>query len=66
MARLWELLGIEKGLTAVMGSGGKTSLLYELAEELRQRGTVLLATTTHITLGAMRRSISSSSAGFVI
>ena len=35
MARLWELLGIEKGLTAVMGSGGKTSLLYELAEELR-------------------------------
>ena len=48
MARLWELLGIEKGLTAVMGSGGKTSLLYELAEELRQRGTVLLATTTHI------------------
>ena len=43
MARLWELLGIEKGLTAVMGSGGKTSLLYELAEELRQRGTVLLA-----------------------
>ena len=48
MAQLWELLGIEKGLTAVMGSGGKTSLLYELAEELRQRGTVLLATTTHI------------------
>ena len=48
MARLWELLGLEKGLTAVMGSGGKTSLLYELAEELRQRGTVLLATTTHI------------------
>ena len=34
LARLWELLGIEKGLTAVMGSGGKTSLLYELAEEL--------------------------------
>ena len=32
MARLWELLGIEKGLTAVMGSGGKTGLLHELAE----------------------------------
>ena len=48
MAQLWELLGIGKGLTAVMGSGGKTSLLYELAEELRPYGTVLLATTTHI------------------
>ena len=48
MAQLWELLEIEKGLTAVMGSGGKTGLLYELAEELRPYGTVLLATTTHI------------------
>lgn len=48
MAQLWELLEIEKGLTAVMGSGGKTDLLYELAEELRPYGTVLLATTTHI------------------
>ena len=48
MAQLWELLGIEKGLTAVIGSGGKTSLLYELAEELRPCGTALLATTTHI------------------
>lgn len=48
MAQLWELLGIGKGLTAVMGSGGKTSLLYELAEELRPYGTVLLTTTTHI------------------
>ena len=45
MAQLWELLEIEKGLTAVMGSGG---MLYELAEELRPYGTVLLATTTHI------------------
>ncbi len=48
MAELRKLLGIEKGLTAVMGSGGKTSLLYELVEELRPCGTVLLATTTHI------------------
>ena len=32
---LWELLGIRPGLTAVIGSGGKTSLLYELTEELR-------------------------------
>ena len=45
---LWELLGIRPGLTAVIGSGGKTSLLRVLAQELSHRGTVLLATTTHI------------------
>ena len=45
---LWELLGIRPGLTAVIGSGGKTSLLHVLAQELSHRGTVLLATTTHI------------------
>ena len=48
MEELWKILGVTKGLTAVIGSGGKTSLLYELAEELRPCGTVLLATTTHI------------------
>ena len=48
MEELWKVLGVTKGLTAVIGSGGKTSLLYELAEELRPCGTVLLATTTHI------------------
>ena len=45
---LWELLGIRPGLTAVIGSGGKTSLLRVLARELSHRGTVLLSTTTHI------------------
>ena len=45
---LWELLGIRPGLTAVIGSGGKTSLLRVLARELSRHGTVLLATTTHI------------------
>ena len=45
---LWELLGIRPGLTAVIGSGGKTSLLRVLARELSRRGTVLLSTTTHI------------------
>ena len=35
MEPLWKLLGVTQGLTAVIGSGGKTSLLYELAEELR-------------------------------
>ena len=45
---LWELLGIRPGLTAVIGSGGKTSLLRVLARELSGQGTVLLTTTTHI------------------
>lgn len=48
MKKLRELLGVTRGVTAVIGSGGKTSLLYRLAEELRTCGTVLLATTTHI------------------
>ena len=41
-------LGIRPGVTAVIGGGGKTTLLYTLAEELRARGTVLLCTSTHI------------------
>ena len=48
MEELWKILGVTRGVTAVIGSGGKTSLLYQLAEELRSYGTVLLATTTHI------------------
>lgn len=48
MTPIHQLLDIPRGLTAVMGSGGKTSLLYTLAEELRPLGTVLLTTTTHI------------------
>ena len=48
MKELHKLLGVTRGVTAVIGSGGKTSLLYRLAEELRTCGTVLLATTTHI------------------
>ncbi len=39
-------LGVRPGVTSVIGSGGKTSLLAALARELS--GTVVLATTTHI------------------
>ncbi len=39
-------LQIQKGITAVIGSGGKTSLLCRLASELS--GRVLLCTTTHM------------------
>ena len=39
---------IERGVTAIIGGGGKTTLLYALADSLRQNGSVLLATSTHI------------------
>ena len=43
---LAEALGVGPRVTAVIGSGGKTSLLAALARELP--GTVVLTTTTHI------------------
>lgn len=48
MVRFSELLGIPHGLTALVGSGGKTTLLYRLAQELSEKGRVLVATSTHI------------------
>lgn len=44
--RLYEWLKIEKGVTAVIGSGGKTSLIHTLAGELS--GRVIVCTTTRI------------------
>lgn len=41
------LLNIGRGVTALIGGGGKTTLLYTLTEELRKKGTVLLCTSTH-------------------
>lgn len=35
-------------MTALIGGGGKTTLLYRLAEELNKKGTVVLATSTKI------------------
>lgn len=46
--KLYELLQIKPGVTALMGSGGKTSLMYHLAGELSKKHKVLLTTTTHI------------------
>ena len=43
---LCENLHIEPGITAIIGSGGKTTLLARLAEELP--GTIVLATSTRI------------------
>ena len=50
MEELWKILGVTKGVTAVIGSGGKTSLLYELAEELRPKG----ITATAVCPGPMK------------
>lgn len=38
MERLCDVLEVRRGVTAVIGGGGKTSLLYRLASELRERG----------------------------
>ena len=46
--KLYELLQVKPGVTALMGSGGKTSLMYHLAGELSKKHKVLLTTTTHI------------------
>lgn len=48
MANFSDALEVKRGVTAVIGSGGKTGLLYRLAEELREKGSVILCTTTHI------------------
>ena len=45
---LSRLLDIRPGVTAVIGGGGKTTLLRILGEELAGRHTVLLCTTTKI------------------
>lgn len=45
---LSRLLSIPRGLTAIIGSGGKTTAMYTLARELSALGTVICATSTHI------------------
>ena len=37
-----------RGLTAIFGSGGKTSLMLALCALLRRTGTVIVSTSTHI------------------
>lgn len=61
---LAELLGAGRGVTSVIGSGGKTSLLAALARELS--GTVVLTTTTHILPFAGVPLVTSANAGDVV
>ena len=43
-----DALEVRRGVTAVIGGGGKTTLLRRLGAELAEQGTVLLCTTTKI------------------
>ena len=45
---LCDLLQIPRGITCLIGGGGKTTALALLGRELSRRGTVILCTTTHI------------------
>ena len=42
------LLHVGRGVTAIIGGGGKTTLMETLAEELAKKGRVIITTTTHI------------------
>lgn len=46
--RLCDVLRVPQGLTALVGGGGKTTLMERLARELAPHGRVLVGTTTHI------------------
>lgn len=46
--RFYEALGVTPGVTAVIGSGGKSGLLNRLAAELREEHRVIICTTTHM------------------
>ena len=41
-------LQVPHGVTAIVGGGGKTTIMQSLAEELAERARVLITTTTHI------------------
>ena len=48
MQGIADFFKIKKGITALIGGGGKTSTMYALAEELRGKGSVIVCTSTHI------------------
>lgn len=45
---LVEALEVRPGVTAIVGGGGKTTLLGRLGQELSKKGTVIVCTTTHV------------------
>ena len=48
MRRLSDFFEIKPGITTLIGGGGKTSTMYALAGELREKGSVIVCTSTHI------------------
>lgn len=47
--KLKDLVGLRKGdVVSIVGAGGKSTLMYSLAEELRGEGRVIVTTTTKI------------------
>lgn len=46
--KISQLLTIQPGMTALIGGGGKTTLMYRLAKELSDVGTVIVCTSTKI------------------
>lgn len=46
--QLGRMLELTPGLTAIIGGGGKTTLLYALAQELAKKARVIVCTSTHI------------------
>ena len=59
------LLQIGRGVTALIGGGGKTTLMYTLAEELKGRGKVIICTSTKIKLPEQYPTIFDASEGDV-
>ena len=45
---LAKALDVQPGVTAIIGGGGKTTLMECLAEELPAQARVIVCTTTHI------------------
>lgn len=46
--KITPFLRIAPGITALIGAGGKTTLMYKLAQELSAEGTVIVCTSTKI------------------
>ena len=46
--KISQLLDIKPGISAIIGAGGKTTLMNKLAHELKSCGTVIICTSTKI------------------
>lgn len=46
--KLSEILNIQPGITALIGGGGKTTMMQKLTEELSAQGKVIIGTSTKI------------------